>query len=414
MRSLRRADPAARVEPSAKSLRSARMRPVDVLRVGATGLRTRPLRAWLSALGIAIGIAAMIAVVGISSSSRAELDRQLAALGTNLLTVSPGTSMMSGEVGVLPYEAVSMIGRIAPVTQVAAVGQVPETNVYRSDRIPEGQSGGMTVCAAELAMLETVGAELADGVWLNEATSGYPAVVLGASAAEQLGITGAGVDVYIAGQWFSVVGVLEPVVLAPELDLAALVGWEAAEAYLGFDGHATTVYTRTEDEYVLDVAGVLAATADPSAPDEMSVSRPSDALEAQQAVDSAFTGMLLGLGAVALLVGGVGVANTMVISVLERRSEIGLRRSLGATRGQVRVQFLAESLLLSALGGLGGVLIGTVVTVGYASSQGWPAVVPYWASVGGVGATLFIGAVAGLYPAIRASRLSPTEALATQ
>jgi putative ABC transport system permease protein len=409
------APPRARApEPSPRSLRAARMRPGDVLRVGATGLRTRPLRAWLSALGIAIGIAAMIAVVGISSSSRAELDRTLEALGTNLLRVEPGTSMMSGETGVLPYEAVDMIGRIGPVYDVAAIGQVPDTGVYRSDRIPEGQSGGMNVSAAELGLLETVGAELADGAWLNEATARYPAVVLGASAAEQMGITGAGVDVYIGDRWFTVVGVLEPVVLAPELDLSALVGWEAAASQLGFDGHATTVYTRSEEAHVEDVASVLAATADPSAPDEMSVSRPSDALEAQQAVDTAFTGMLLGLGAVALLVGGVGVANTMVISVLERRSEIGLRRSLGATRGQIRVQFLAESLLLSALGGLGGVLIGTAVTAVYASSRSWPAVVPYWASVGGVAATLFIGAVAGLYPAIRASRLSPTEALSAQ
>ncbi|WP_369431900.1 ABC transporter permease [Glycomyces amatae] len=390
------------------------MHPADVLRVGATGLRTRPLRAWLSALGIAIGIAAMVAVVGISSSSRAELDRTLEALGTNLLRVEPGTSMMSGETGVLPYEAVAMIGRIDPVQDVAAVGRVPDTGVYRSDRIPEGQSGGMTVAAAELDLPATVGAELADGVWLNEATARYPSVVLGASAAEQMGITGAGVDVYLGGRWFTVIGILEPVVLAPELDLAALVGWEAAATYLGFDGHATTVYTRAEERHVESVASVLAATADPSAPDEMSVSRPSDALEAQQAVDTAFTGMLLGLGAVALLVGGVGVANTMVISVLERRSEIGLRRSLGATRGQIRLQFLAESLLLSALGGLGGVLIGTAVTAVYASSRAWPAVVPYWASAGGVAATLLIGAVAGLYPAVRASRLSPTEALAAQ
>jgi putative ABC transport system permease protein len=407
---------AAATEPSAKSLRSPRMRLGDVLRVGATGLRTRPLRAWLSALGIAIGIAAMIAVVGISSSSRAELDRKLAALGTNLLTVEPGTSMMSGEMGVLPYEAVDMIGRIEPVTEVAAVGEVPDTRVFRSDRIPESQTGGMSVSAAELGMLDTVGAELADGTWLNEATAQYPAVVLGASAAEQMGIVsvGAGLEIHLGGQWFTVVGILEPVPLAPELDLTVLVGWEAAAAYLGFDGHATTIYTRSEDAYVEDVASVLAATADPSAPDEISVSRPSDALEAQQAVDTAFTGMLLGLGAVALLVGGVGVANTMVISVLERRSEIGLRRSLGATRGQIRVQFLAESLLLSALGGLGGVLIGTAVTALYAASREWPAVVPYWASAGGVAATLVIGAVAGLYPAVRASRLSPTEALSAQ
>lgn len=396
-------------------LRPARLGPGDVVRVGATGLRTRPLRAWLSALGIAIGIAAMISVVGISSSSRAEVDRQLAALGTNLLTVAPGTSMLSGEEGVLPYESVDMIARIEPVYEVAATGYVADANVYRSDRFPEGRTGGMSVQAAGLDLLDTVGAELADGTWLNTATARYPSVVLGASAAEQLGITGVGdgVEVHLGGRWFTVIGILEPVPLAGELDLAALVGWEAAETYLGFDGHPTTVYTRSQDAYVEQVAAVLATTANPEAPDEVSVSRPSDALEARRAVDTAFTGMLLGLGAVALLVGGVGVANTMVISVLERRSEIGLRRSLGATRGQIRSQFLTESLLLSALGGVGGVLIGTAVTAVYAATRDWPAVVPAWASGGGLAATLAIGAIAGLYPAVRASRLAPTEALAT-
>jgi putative ABC transport system permease protein len=210
-----------------------------------------------------------------------------------------------------------------------------------------------------------------------------------------------------------VIGVLDPVPLAPELDAAALVGWEAAASYLGFDGHPTTVYTRSAESSIDAVRSVLPATANPSAPTEVQVAKPSDALAAQQATDATFTALLLGLGAVALLVGGVGVANTMVISVLERRAEIGLRRSLGATRGQVRTQFLAESLLLSMLGGAGGVLLGIAVTGGYAALQGWPTVVPAWATLGGVGATLLIGGLAGLYPAIRASRLSPTEALAT-
>jgi putative ABC transport system permease protein len=201
--------------------------------------------------------------------------------------------------------------------------------------------------------------------------------------------------------------------LAPELDSSALVGWPAAETYLGFDGHPTMVYTRTDDSAVQAVRNVLAATANPQAPNEVKVSRPSDALAARQATNRAFTGLLLGLGAVALLVGGVGVANTMVISVLERRSEIGLRRSLGATRGQIRLQFLSESLLLSALGGVGGVVIGIAVTTLYATTQSWPTVVPAWATVGGLAATLLIGALAGLYPAIRAARLAPTEALAT-
>ncbi|WP_233604444.1 ABC transporter permease [Micromonospora sp. HM5-17] len=396
-----------------RTLTPARLRPGDVLRVGSAGLRTRPLRAFLSALGIAIGIAAMVAVVGISSSSRVELDRQLEALGTNLLTVAPGNTLSGGDAR-LPVESVRMIARIGPVQQVAATGKIPDTAIYRSDRIPEVQTGGLTVLAAHLNLLETVGAHLADGVWLNAATERYPAVVLGAATARQLGIPEAGpeIQVYLGRQWFTVIGILERVPLAPELDSAALVGWPVAESRLDFDGHPTTVYTRSADAHVEAVRSVLAATANPEAPNEVKVSRPSDALAARQAADQAFTGLLLGLGAVALLVGGVGVANTMVISVLERRAEIGLRRSLGATRGQIRLQFLAESLLLSAIGGAGGVVIGIVVTAGYASSQSWPAVVPAWASAGGVGATLVIGGVAGLYPAIRAARLAPTEALA--
>ncbi|WP_406334013.1 ABC transporter permease [Streptomyces sp. NBC_00203] len=395
-------------------LRPARLGPADVVRVGAVGLRTRPLRAFLSALGIAIGIAAMVAVVGISSSSRADLDRALAALGTNLLTVSPGSSLTGGQ-SQLPSTAEKMVSRIEGVQSVSAVGRTADAKVYRTDRIPEAQTNGIAVYAARTSLRATVGAELASGTWLNGATGRYPATVLGATAAARLGIGHAGPDteVLVGGSWFTVVGILQPVPLTPELDTATLVGWPVAESELGFDGHATKVYTRSADAAVTSVRSVLGATANPEAPSEVQVSRPSDALAAQQAAGEAFTGLLLGLGAVALLVGGVGVANTMVISVLERRAEIGLRRSLGATRGQIRTQFLAESLLLSALGGAAGALLGLAVTTGYALYQGWPAVVPPWAPAGGIAATLVIGGLAGLYPAIRAARLSPTEALAT-
>ncbi|MGA5304475.1 ABC transporter permease [Nucisporomicrobium flavum] len=389
-------------------LSPARLRPGDLMRVGGSGIRARPLRAVLSALGIAIGIAAMTAVVGISSSSRADLDRQLAALGTNLLTAGPGSTMF-GEDATLPDDAVPMIKRIGPVTAASATGTVEDTSVYRTDRIPKAQTGGISVLAAQLDLPATVGAAMASGTWLNAATGRYPAVVLGATTARRLGSVPA---VLIGGRRYTVVGVLQPVPLAPELDSAALIGWDAARTYAGFDGHATTVYTRSKESQVSAVQSVLAATANPENPDEVKVSRPSDALKAQQATDNTFTQLLLGLGAVALLVGGIGVANTMVISVLERRAEIGLRRSLGATRGQVRAQFIAESLLLSLLGGAGGVLIGTAVTFAYAAAQSWPGVVPAWALAGGVGATVLIGAVAGWYPAVRAARLPPTEALA--
>jgi len=396
------------------TLSPAPLRPADVIRVGGAGLRARPLRVVLSALGIAIGIAAMVSVVGISTSSREDLARTLDRLGTNLLTVSPGQSFF-GDAAHLPDEALTMIRRIGPVTAVSAIGRVPDARVYRNDHIPAAQSGGIGVYAVRLDVPGTVGATVVSGTWLNAATAKYPAVVLGVKAAQRLGVGRAGPQerVYLGGRWFTVVGLLAEAPLAPELDSGALVGWPVAEQKLGFDGYPTTVYTRTRDDQVEAVQAVLAATANPENPNEVNVSRPSDALAARQAADETFTGLLLGLGAVALLVGGVGVANTMVISVLERRSEIGLRRSLGATRGQVRIQFLVESQLLSALGGAGGVLLGVAVTSVYAATQGWPSVVPVWATVGGLGATLVIGAVAGLYPAVRASRLPPTEALAS-
>jgi putative ABC transport system permease protein len=218
--------------------------------------------------------------------------------------------------------------------------------------------------------------------------------------------------VWLGGQWFTLVGVLKPIALAPELDNAALIGWSSAQDYASFDGHPTTLYCRSTESQVEAVRSVLPASVNPVNPYEVKVSRPSDALAAQRAADRALDGLLLGLGAVALVVGGVGIANTMVISVLERRGEIGLRRSLGSTRGQIRLQFLVESLLLAALGGFGGVVLGVLATVGYATAQGWPAVVPITAWLGGFLVTMPIGAIAGLYPAIRAARLTPVEALA--
>ncbi|HEY3558000.1 ABC transporter permease [Kribbella sp. NPDC051137] len=403
----RRAQGARELKPAALGLR-------DVVRVGAVGLRTRPTRALLSALGIAIGIAAMVAVVGISSSSRAQLDGQLDALGTNLLTVTPGTRLTGGDAQ-LPLTAEEMVARIAPVRAESAIGKVDDASVYRTNKIPDVQTNGIIAYAARPNLLDTIGATVRSGKWLDTATGNFPATVLGAAAADRLGITKAGPDVQvlIGNTWFTVLGILEPAALAPELDSAALMGWPAASGKLSFDGHPTTIYTRSDDTQVAAVRSVLGATANPEAPNEVEVSRPSDALAAKQAAGQAFTGLLLGLGAVALLVGGVGVANIMVISVLERRAEIGLRRSLGATRAQIRTQFLTESLLLSALGGLGGALLGSAVTAAYASYQNWLTVIPVWALAGGVLATLVIGALAGLYPAVRASRLSPTEALAT-
>jgi putative ABC transport system permease protein len=388
------------------------MTAADVLRTGSLGLRTRRLRAALSALGIAIGIAAMVAVLGISESSKADLLAQLDRLGTNLLRVAPGQSFL-GEDAVLPEDAPAMLRRVAGVEQVAATAAVDGATVRRSPYVDEEETGGISVAAADPSLPAAVGATLAHGRFLNAATGRYPAVVLGANAARTLGIEDTGSRVWIAGRWFTVVGILDSATLASQLDDAALIGFDVAERLLDADRNASTIFVRADPDTIARVRDLLGATANPEHPEEVDVSRPSDAIEARAAAKTAFTSLFLGLGAVALLVGGVGIANVMVISVLERRSEVGLRRALGATRGNVGAQFLCESVLLAAVGGLAGVLLGALVTAGYAQSQGWSVVVPAVALGGGVVAALAIGALAGSYPAMRAARLAPTDALRT-
>ncbi|MET9655958.1 ABC transporter permease [Streptomyces sp. NPDC006510] len=390
-------------------LRPARLSPRDVLRVGAVGLRARRARVMLSALGIAIGIATMVAVVGLSESSRADLMARLDRLGTNLLSAEAGQDAMVQEIK-LPRNAVAMVERIGPVRHATATADI-DARIRRSDVVPEERTAGVTAQAVRTDLLPTLGGEVDKGTWLTPAGERLPTTVLGAVAAERLGITRTGETIMMNDTRVAVVGILAPLELVPNLDRVAMVGFPAAERYFGFDGHPTTVFERSTDASVADVRAVLARTISPGSEAGIRVSRPSDALAAKAATDEGLTNLMLGLGAVALLVGGVGVANTMVISVLERRQEIGLRRSLGATRGAIRLQFLTESLLLSALGGATGALLGAAATYGFARVQGWTVVVPPWSLAGGLAATLLIGVVAGLYPAIRASRLHPTVAL---
>jgi putative ABC transport system permease protein len=383
----------------------------DLLRLGLFGLRTRPTRVVLSALGIAIGIAAMIAVVGISSSSKAALDRVLDALGTNVLTTTQAQGF--GDVPPLPDSAVPSALRQDVVEDAAGVGSVPDAHVYRNDRVPAAETKGLGVMGVWGDVPSVLGGQLASGRWVDPAPSAPAQVVLGAGAARALGIDEAEPDtaVWIGGQWVQVVGILEPIALAEDLDDQVFVPRGLAES-LGFDGHPTAVYTRVDQDRVSAARDVLAAAISPGHPQDVGVTRPSDALAAKSATDDSFTGLLVGIGGVALLVGGIGVANTMVITVLERRAEVGVRRALGARRRNIRDQFLVESLLLSLLGGVAGVAIGVGVTVAFAVAQGWPVAIPVWAVAGGLGATVVIGGVSGLYPAARAARIPPTSALA--
>jgi putative ABC transport system permease protein len=394
----------------------SRLLPRDLLRLATVGLRTRKLRAALSVLGISIGIASLVAVLAISQTSKADLLAKIEGLGTNLLTVAPGESFV-GEETKLPAAAGGRISLLGEVESSAAVTAVEGATVRRSSYVPPEITGGIFVAATDPGLLATLDGATASGRFIDRATERYPAIVLGAKAAQRLGIPRADglVQVYVAGRLFTVVGILDPLPLVPELDSAALIGYPAARRFFGTDRSPSKVYVRARDgeSQVRAAAALLPSAADPWGPEEVAVSRPSDVLEAQAAAESSFTSLFLGLGAVALLVGGIGIANVMIISVLERRSEVGLRRALGARRRHIAIQFLGESFVLGICGGLTGVLLGIGATAAYAAYEGLTLLVPSIAVVGGLAAACVLGALAGLYPAMRASRLTPTEALAT-
>ena len=405
------------------STRSGGLRLDDGLRVASVGLRSRPLRAALSALGIAIGTAAIVGVLGLSASSQAGLIAEINQLGTNMLTVEAGQSFTGGAAS-LPVEAPARITLLDNVEQVADTALLKDEKVYRNSMIPVANTRGLEVRATSLNLLSVLGTGVARGGWLNEGTASEPVAVLGSVAARQLGVDRVLPDqrIWLGGRWFNIAGILNPSPLAPDIDASALVGYPAAQNYLRYvslvggeekAGPPSTIYVRAATGHEAAVQSVLAQTANPEAPYEVNVSQPSDVLTARAAAAGAFKSLFLGLGVVALIVGAVGVANIMIISVLERRSEIGLRRALGATRNQIRTQFLAESILLAGIGGVVGVLAGAAATAVYASSKGWDIVIPVEAWLGGIASALLIGAFAGLMPAVRASRMPPTVALRT-
>jgi putative ABC transport system permease protein len=409
--------------PSAQAVPSAaRLSPADLAGLASVGLRTRKLRAALSALGIAIGVAAIVAVLSLAASSSAALLAEIQQLGTNLLTVTNGQTL-GGETAELPTAAPGMVARLPGVTAVQDIGSVGGVNAYKSPLVPSINTNALGVDAATLGLPAAAGTSLAQGQFLNAGTEREPVAVLGAVTAQLLGFDRIrpGMRIWLStqssgGQWFYLTGILSHDTYAPEIDSAVLIGFPAAQKYLGFDGHPSKIYVRTvEDDQAVTtrVDNLLAAQTSPENPSQVDVSQPSAALTAQADAKGALDTLFLGLGAVALLVGAIGVANIMIISVLERRQEIGLRRALGATRGQIRIQFLAEAVMLSLAGGATGVLIGAAATTWYAQAHHEATVIPPEAWAGGLAAAIVIGAIAGLLPAIRAARLSPTQALWT-
>lgn len=386
----------------------------DIVELGVHRIRTRPLRAILSALGISIGIATMVAVIGIPASSQQALDDKMESLGTNILKVTSSASSSSAKTLPLPAAAPIMIKEIGPVTQVSAVGEVLQPLLV-NDVIPQGAAINTNVYASDSTLLATVNGSLDQGRFPVAGEPALPEVALGSTAAKRMGISSLDARpqmLWLSGRWVALVGILSPTPLAPEIENSALVSFAFAEKELGYQGNPSMIFLRAPAASIPDVRKVLARTTNPAKPSAADIGNPSDALAARNLAQATFSLLFLGLAGIALIVGGIGVANTMIISVLERRKEIGLRRALGATKAGILSQFFTESLVLCALGGVAGVVLGIASIAFYSLAQGWPIVVPPMSVVLGLVSAMVIGIVTGVYPATRAAKLPPTEALA--
>ena len=388
-----------------------RLKIKDLFFVALYGVRARRGRAALTSIGIGIGIAAIVAVTGISASGRADLLATLESLGTNLIKASPQAGFF-GTQEKLPDGVVGMVERIGPVEEVTSTTQT-DLIVRRSDFISEFEGGGISTIVTSPELLQVVGGNLIEGRFIQDGLSNIPVTVLGSVTASRLGINtlDTHTKILIGNEWFGVVGIIDELKIHPDLDRSVFIGYGVAKTLFDIDKEPTTIYVRANPTYIEDVVEVIAPSMNPENPDQVQVSRPSDALEAQEAADAAFTNLLLGLGSVALLVGGVAIANVMVMSVLERRMEIGVRRSIGATRKEIRYQFLLESIVLSGIGGLVGVVLGTGVTLGYTNYTDIVFSIPVSQVLGAILLALLIGAISGVYPAIKASKIQPAEAV---
>ncbi|MDR1151267.1 MAG: ABC transporter permease, partial [Bifidobacteriaceae bacterium] len=383
----------------------------DTLMTATLGPRTRVVRALLSALGIAIGIATLVAMWGIPASQEAQLLADLDAQGANLITVYPGVNQKDNSPIPIPLTAPEMVSRIRPVQHLLTVRDMRDFNVFRNDKIPASQTGGITASIAEGDLLSTLNVAMANGRWFDKASEELPTVVLSDAAARRLRAR-AGSAIWGGNQWWAVIGVLEPMKLAQQLDSTVFLAPKVA-GVLQPNLPISAIYVASAPHKSGAVRAVMPQTVNPADPRGVQVSQLSDAYGAQELFAKFFLVLSLGMGGVALLVGGIGIANTMVVAVMERRGEVGLRRAMGARTGQIALQFVLEACVIGLGGGILGVGLGLYIVFCYTAVAQVIFAVPGWILAAGPALAIAIGAVAGLYPSLKAARQSPTEALRT-
>ena len=387
----------------------------DLVGVAFSGLVARKMRTALLLLGPMIGVAAIIAAVGLTDSAKGDLKRKVAELGTNLIEATAASSFGTSD-PTLPEDAVERARTVVDVESVSAVVELTNVVVTPYEAVREFfETVPVPVLAADDALPAVLEVPLVSGRWIDEfdEVSGARSAVIGIGLAREFEVLPGEVRSIVLGDHeYAVVGVLDSVELEPAFDNAVFIPFSAAdEDFVADDILQNKLYVRAREGTEDTTAEALKVAVNLGGPDEISTELKSEALELASQSDRQLQLIVVAMGLLAIVVGGIGIANVMSISVIQRSAEIGIRRALGHTRGTIAAQFLLEAVVVGVLGGILGVAVGVAAIGVGVVAAGWvftlqPILVP-----AGIAIAVVISVFAGLSPAVRAARLEPLETL---
>jgi putative ABC transport system permease protein len=387
----------------------------ELIGVALTGLFARKVRTALLLLGPTIGVAAIIAAVGLTDSAKGDLKRKVDELGTNLIEASASSSFGSQN-PTLPADAVDRAFTVRTVQSVSAVVELSNIIVLPyAEATEKYETVPVPVLASDAELPAVLQVPLVSGRWLNgfDEHEGARTAVIGLGLAREFDVLPGEVRaIELDGKEYAVVGVLDLVELEPAFDNAVFIPFSTADTdFVADDILPNKLYVRARPGTEDATSEALKTAVNLGGPDEVKTELKSEALQLAAQSDRQLQLIVVSMGLLAIIVGGIGIANVMSISVIQRSSEIGIRRALGHTRSTIALQFIFEAIVVGVLGGVLGVPVGVAaIGVGVAIA-GWvftlqPMLVP-----GGVLLAVVISVFAGLYPAVRAARLEPLETL---